>query len=571
MVLEGNFVDRAFIHFGPDNFKPLQRISEDSNLWKYSQEFHGGSLKYKYSVYSQAQDIKSSFFKLFNKDSTRCEEESDERHLKESPVQFDVFFFPKDKMYLSETLPKGILFYLKFMLANIIPSSTIAILAGVNNLRFFTFSPKHIKECVKWIVEQAPSGSVTRVQRFYLCIVLSHLNLLNPPPFQLLFPNDGKIAKACDCLLQCLDACIYYYEFLSTSNRERLKTVAVMLVKNSSRPGWLTLAAHFYSYFGTEFVQKTKHAVSVNYTYGNKEYMEMASSLLSKIVINVSDENTHLHLLELVLKSAPNRDAALELFESLAVDRLFINEDKKVEFFIKHLKSTTRGICRQTENVGMKLMEVYHLPVKLRAGMHKLLFSLLLEYATSDNESNSEHGKIFLQLVKSGHLDKDQVVRLLVELSKSKSVLCQNLLLEILSKEKEAVEHHWYKTDFFKKKEICQSWVITRVVDKSRASGLVGANKVAAAYEAIDAIMQCSLTNSNKYLAQQISSHVVRTTLRNEDILSFLKALASIEECTDVVQECYISQVKKKLKQDFNTVKKSSIFLKECPNSRYLP
>ena len=446
------------------------------------------------------------------------------------------------------------------MLANINRSSTFAILAGVNNLRFLTFSPKHSKECISWILEKATCGLVTDVQRFYLCIVLSYLN---QPPLQLLFPEDSQTVKACDRLLQCLNACVYY-DFLSTSHRERLKIIAVMLVNKSSRPSWLTLAAQFYPYVGIEFVLKKKHEIDVNYTYGNKEYMGMATSLLSKIPVNVDCDIAQ--LLDLVVKSAPNLDTVLELFESPAVERLFTSENKKMEFFLKYCESTTR--CNN-KSAGTKLTAFHNIPPKFRLRMHKRLVSILLEYARSDNELNTEHGEIFLQLIKSGHLNKDQTVQVLMELSKSKSVLCQNLLLEILSKEKEIVEDHWYNMDFLKKKEICQSWINTRVVEKLRASGLVGANKVAAAYEAVDAIMRCSLTNSNYNLAQHVSGHAVATILRNEDVLSFLEALASIEKCTDVVQECYISHVKKKLKQDLKTMKKSSMFLKEYTNSRY--
>jgi hypothetical protein len=313
---------------------------------------------------------------------------------------------------------------------------------------------------------------------------------------------------------------------------------------------------------------QTRHAIGKNYTYGIKEYMRMVTGLLSKIPKPQSNNDEVSHLLHLVLKSAPNWDAVLELFESPAVAQFFPNEDEKVEFVVKYCPITTRS---KSKSPGTRLMTFHNIPANLRVRMHKHLLSILLEYAKSDNESNHEHRNVFLQLIKSGNLDQGQVVNVLLELARSKSIDCQNLLLEILKSEN--IQSQWFKIHLDKRKEICQSWVITRVVNKKSVdNSLVGVNKICATYEAVDAIMNCSSILSNKNLAQSVCTDVVKRILGNEDVISFLKAFSSVERCTGLVRKCYISYVKKLLKNaSKTTIKKSiaSIFLKQCSNSRY--
>jgi hypothetical protein len=295
----------------------------------------------------------------------------------------------------------------------------------------------------------------------------------------------------------------------------------------------------------------------------------MVTDLLSKIPKPQSNNDEVSNLLHLVLKSAPNWDAVLELFESPAVAQFFPNEDEKVEFVVRYCPITTRS---KSKSPGTRLMTFHSIPAKLRVRMHKRLLSILLEYAKSDNESNHEHGKVFLQSIKSGNLDKDQVGNVLLELARSKSIHCQNLLLEILKSEN--IQSQWFNIHPDKMKEICQSWVITRVVSKKSVdNSLVGVNKICATYEAVDAIMNCSSILSNKNLAQKVCTHVMKTILRTEDVILFLKAFPSVEKCTGVVRECYISDVRGKLLKNTSktTIKKSiaSIFLKQCSNSRY--
>ena len=560
MVLGENSVDQAYIHFGPNKSKPLELVPGHLNLWKFSEALPVGTLKdqfkYKYSIRSRAQDVMLPIRSHIFSQNPTCYVESDERHL-ESQAQFDVFNFPEDKLYLSETVPKAIFFYLKFLLPYVNLSSAVEILTKIESLRFITLSPKHAKECVNWIVENASGCDVTDIMRLYLCIVLSHLNIVL---FPLPFPNDGKTTEACDRLLQCLNNCVHS-NFLSTSNLQRLKKIAVILVGKSSSPGWLTLAANFYSYLGIEFVLDEKNTRGLNYEYDAKEYKKLVAALLSQIKNkNGNDQAAHQPLLHLVLKHAPNLEAVWEVFESIDLHLFFTSEGEKVDFFANFYQET------QTNTADAMLIKFYNIPKTIRCRMHQYLFSILLEFSKSYDELHDEYAEIFVRLIISEkYLDKNRVLEVLTELSKN--FRGQNLLLEIL--EKDGFEQQWRVTELPRKAEICKSWVITRVINKTDSSSLSGVDRIVATYEALDAIIQCPLNISNKRLAEAVATSVVEGMLRNEDIISLLKAFACIEKCVHVVQECYISHVKKIFKPTLKVAKKPSMALYECPRSRY--
>ena len=570
MILGDCFVDRAYIHLGPEKIEPLEPVHGYSNLWRYSVILPGNPIKdhfkYKYGFLKKGHDFTVPIFGrigILSKDPSYCEESGEKRV--ESQTLFDVFHFSHDRLYLTETTPKAVVFYLKWLLPFVYSSSISKTLTQIESLYFISLSRKHVKECINWIVGLASSYSVTDVQRLYLCIVLSHVDIF-PSPLPL--PNDNKTAEACDRLLQCLNACVYS-NFLSKSNLIHLKKIAVTLVVNSSSPGWLTLAAHFYLYLGNQFVLNSRHSRGLNCRYDGKEYKKLVAALLLDIKItNVDDQISHQDLLHMVLKNAPTVDAALELFESSDVKRFFTDEDKKVDFFVKFYQGTAQATNAQKESVGAKLVEFYKIPEKIRGRMCKFLFSTLLEYAKTNDELIGEQSKVFLKsIISEKDLHIDQVLEVLMQLSKSKSVARQNLLLKILGND--LFEDDWHKTPLNQKVDICTSWVITRVINKTRPNSLGDVDTIVGrVYGAINDIMQCSLNIANKSLVQNVSACVVKRILGKEDAVSVLKAFAGIEKYMPFVQECYKSHVKKVLEQTPKAVKKSTGLLKEYSSSR---
>jgi hypothetical protein len=541
------------------------------NLWKFTVFFRDdpitGRFKYKYGISSKGHDYKVPIFGrigMFSKDPSHCEERG-ERSVK-SEIQFDVFHYPDSRKYQYETVPRSVIFYLQWLFPSVFPSTISEFLTQIEKLNFNSLTAKYVDSIVDWIVKQASAISVTDFQCVYLFIVLGHVesNCLYP---NVSFPSGHQTAKACDRLLQCLSALVNS-NLLSTSNLKILKKVATLLVKNSSSPGWLTLAAYFYPYLGIKFLLSKEYATGLNYRYSVEEYQKWLKVLFLNVkeMKNRDDQVAHQRLLFLVLKSAPILDAASGLFERADVRGFFLNEDEMVDFFLKFYQDK-HGNTGTHKETGAKLAEFFQIPKIFRSKMNKFLYPILLEYAKSNDELKDEHEKIFLNsIISIDVLTMEQVLCLLTELSKSKSVHRQNLLLKILSNQ--LFERDWQETQLARKVGICKSWVMTRVNYNMRAAS-INLDKTKVVFEAIDAIIRCSLNITNVTLAKDVSTHVVEKVLGNEDALSILQAFASIEKCVPVVQDCYKSHVRKILEQTPKVVKKSSKFLKECSTSRY--
>jgi hypothetical protein len=483
-----------------------------------------------------------------------------------SEVQLDVFHYPDNRNYMFQTVPESVSFYLQWLFASVVPSTIFEFLSQIERLDFKSLMTrtKLVDIIVNWIVNEASAYSVTDAQCLYLCIVLGHIES-NYLYSNLSFPSGYQTTAACDRLLQCFSASVEF-NLLSTSNVKILKKVTTLLVKNSSSPGWLTLAAYFYRYFGIKFLLGKEYATGLNYRYRVGEYQKWLKALLLNVkeMENRDDQYAHQKLLCLVLKSAPSLEAVLDVFECSDIRGFFANDDERVDFFVKFYQDGRRDTSTNKE-IGAKLIDFFRFPKVFRDRMRKSLYPILLEYAKSDDELKDEHVRIFLNsIILEDVLAMDQVLCLLVELSKSKSVPRQNLLLEILNNK--LFEEDWHETPPARKTSICRTWVMTRV-NNMRADSIGGIDKTKAVYEAIDAIMRCSLNITNPTLAQDVCKYVVDRILASEDAISVLQAFTSIEKCVAVVQDCYKSHARKILTP--KVVRKSNKFLKECSTSRY--
>ena len=570
MILGDCSVDQAEIRLGPE-VKPMQRVPGNHNLWEYSMMFPGNPMKdryeYKYGFHEKGHDFTVPFLGVkvgvLSKESSYCEEPNKRRM--ESGAHFDVFHFSGDKFHLFDTTSKGVVFYMQWLLSFVSPATICKTLIQIEKFPFILLSRKYVDECLSFVVKCALDYTVTDVQRLYLCIVLSHLVNVDSSPLQ--FPDDdkNKTADACDRLLQCLRSCVNS-NFLSINNLDGLKRIALILVENSNTPGWLTLAVHFYTYLGPEFVlDKT---TGLNYTYDENEYKKIVGVLISHIKkANGIDKASHRRLLLLMLKHAKNLDAVWHIFEIVEFSWFFHSEEDKVGFFVEFYQQKTEDISTKKQSVGSKLIEFYNIPKKIRGKMHKFLIQILLQFAKSDDVLNDEHAKVFLEIIISEELYVDQLLEVLIELSKSKSDNRQDLLLDIL--DNEFFEDNWHDAGLGEKLHVCKTWVKTRTVNKICSGTVDDVGRIVAAYEAIDAIMQCFLNISNKILAKQLSAFVVEGILKRVDVISYIQAFSDVEKCVAVVQECYKSDVKRILLRAPKLVKKSKMFLRECSRSRY--
>ena len=568
MIFGEKFVEQAYIHFGPEECdkQKLERIKGEPKLWKCSLSLAGDPIKeglvYKYGLNSKKHSVTLPLVDKrvgFLDDPSYCEENDERRVL--SQDHLDVFMFPsEDKKAIKESFSMSVVFYLKWFFQEVLSSSMCEILTRIKELRFSELQKKHLKGCVDWIVEQALNKSVNNQQLLYLCIVLGHLERFWFPITLVLSSSKNK-ANACDRLLDCLNACVSSNS-LSAPDLQLLEKIAVVLVKNSSRPGWLTFAAYFHSYLGIEFILENESANDLKCIYNDKEFWSMVELLLSSIEI---ESNTIKNLLHIVLKLAPTSDYAIEFFTHPKVRKVFENDDKFDDTFIELYKS--KSAKSQSKSVGAKLCEFFKLPKGIQAKMQDVLFRILLEFSKSDEELKDEQVNIFLMSVNLEDLGMDQVREILLGLSKSSHRY--DLLLNIL--ERRSFWEAWQKVPHTDKVNICKSWIITRVTNEGWGSCLGSVEKVAAVFGAIDAIMKLSCNVLDNDLVQKVSSFVVGTILRNEDASIVLNAYPHIEKYATSVQEFYKCFASKKIEQMPNVVTKSwRNTFKETPKSRYV-
>ena len=541
----------------------MHRIGSDIKLWHYqlpvSCDLQNQNVEYRYRIFIQGHDSKVPFFGRWLSKDDMLIDEIGKRNTK-SLVQYNVFHFPQDLLYFTESIPRSIMFYIKWLLKSVNVSSILKILQQIEEMCFTKFAAKHVREFIAWIVEQVIGPSVSDTQRLYLCVILGHLFHDRRTYFAL--PYDHKSEKACDRLLDSFNASVHA-PFLSPSSLKILEKLASTVVEKSSCPGWLNLAATFYPYFGVQYVVQKIHYSNMKYKYDIKEYQKLTDILLKKIDITDEEKNDHLNLLQTVLGIAPNNEAVVELFDNPDTDQFFTNEAEKEDFFVKIFQDT--HYCGTRKGVGAKLIDLLNIPKKLRGKLYRLVNSSLLDFVRSSEELKEEYSKAFRDLLVFDQcLQKSDVVDLLVEIAKSKSIPRHRLLLMIL--DTSLFREDWHNTTMAHKVKICSTWVITKVVNEMHINS--GIDKTTAVYHSIEILMRCSLNTCNNKLAEEVSQKVVYHILRNEENLSVLKAFVSIEKYSTVVQDCYKAHMKEVLEHDKRLIKKSLKILEEHPSSR---
>ena len=480
---------------------------------------------------------------------SKCKEQ--ERRIVKHQFQFDVFIFPDNIHREGETISKAAMCYTKWLLKSVDSSTISPILTSFQNLDFTSVIEDHNQEFVCWILEQVLQASTTDIQGLYLFMVLCHFRNLLP------YLKGNNIA--CDRFLQCFLSCIDS-NLLSKSDPKRLKKTAITLVENSTSPGWLTLAAYFYSYLGIKFLLDNKDKESLNHRYDSEDYRILVKELFSCLKVESQDE--YKILLKCVVKSAPTFVDAMDLFQRSEISEIFATEDEKVDFFAYFFKEENIK-SKEKKNLWERLVVFHHTPEKIRSKVYKLLYSTLLEYAKSGDEFKDVDIKVLVELILSiKQLGMDQFINVLNEFSTSKSSSHQDLLPQIL--DDKSFKEAWLEIPPDTKVDICKSWIMNRVITMKHKSELDNSEMVVLVYQSIETITQCCSLNT--LMTQNVSADVVERVFESKDPIYVLHAFESIEKLSPVVKECYISHVKKILTPEL--VKKSSQILKKCSKTR---
>ena len=461
-----------------------------------------GNLQYSYSLQTSAYETKLPVYgkvSVLSKPASECKEQ--EKRPVKHQIQFDAFCSQDEKSSKDKTIPWATIWYAKWFLSFVDDSSISPILTYIKGLNFTSVKENHMKKSVSWILEQALQNSTTDTQRFYLCIILFHLRNSSR------HLNGNK--KACDRLLGCFATCVYS-KLLTKLHLQRLKTIALILVQNSSTPGWLTLAAHFYPYLGIKFLLDNKNAEFPSHQYDSEKYKKLVTALFS--YLKVDNQDDHKELLKYVMKSAPTFVDAVELFQRSETSEIFATEGEKVDYFVKFVKE--ENIKRKKKkSLWERLILFYHTPEKIRSKIYSLPYKTLLEYAKSDDEKKDADIKVLVELILSiKHLGLDKFIDVLKNFSTSKSLSRQDLLLQIL--DNEDIKKAWLAIPLEEIKNICESWVINRVTIVKTKTELTNLDMVVSVYQSIEAITQCCSPDAS--LAQEVSVHVLNGTyIRN--------------------------------------------------------
>jgi hypothetical protein len=479
--------------------------------------------------------------------NNRTRETHKDRTVKQQ-VMFDIFIMPegsfrKFQHASSETIPNAVIWYLQWFMKFVTSETISEILVYIESFNSGCFSFRflsidYVGKMSSWIFQKSSESSITDVQQLYLCMILS--NLRDKPT---LSSRLNKNKTVCDRFLECFRTCVQY-NVLSESYRTHLLESAIILVKNSSNPGWLTLAAHFYPSLGIKFLLDPEASAIPHYTYKNDEYKKLVAKLFSCLKVENQDE--HQKLLLLVLKSAPTLLLGLNIFERPELLNIFATEDERVDFFVRYYQAQNTG---EEKNLREKLTEFCEMSSKILDKIPiNMVNQILVEYAQSENDIKSPDTSKFTEMLDS--------------LSKSMSVPRQDLLLGILNKVD--FKELWRKIPDETKVEICKSWIICRVVGIGGGDSRTKAEHV---YDSMDEIMKCRLNTSiDKKLCPEVLPYLLEDCFKPEDNTGVLAAFEQIKNHLPSVQDCYISHVKKVLTSKL--IKSSTEILEKCTNNR---
>ena len=531
MILGWSSTNHAEIHWvqgKKEQIVPLHLVSKENSLWYCAVTFPWEPIKFPTKYTYCLQEFTNA---IPGKDqpkivSIKCKEQ--EKRTVKHKFQFDFFIFPGNRHIYDGTIQSAMIWYIQWLLKLVDDSTISPILTFIKGLNFPWIEESYTTKLVSWILEQALQNSTTDIQRFYLCIILSYVPYLS---FRYLI---GK-RKACDRLLGCFSTCVGS-KFLSKSDLERMKTIAITLVRNSSSPGWLTLAAYFYPYLGIKFLLENKHLEYLSHQYDSEKYQKLVTELLS--CLKVDNQGNYQNLLKYVMKSAPKLVDALGLFKRSEISKMFAAEDEKVDFFVTFFNEEDIK-SKMKMSLAERLVVFHHMPQKIQSKIYKWLYSMLLEYTKSYDKL--EDIKVLVELILSiKQLGMDQFIDVLNAFSTSKSFSHQNLL-QILDDER--FKEAWLEIPPDTKVNICKSWVMNQVVTHMKHKRkLDNSEIVVLVYQSMEAITQCCSLNT--LMAQKVSAHVVERVFESKDGIYVLDAFESIEKLSSVVKECYISHVK---------------------------
>jgi hypothetical protein len=374
-------------------------------------------------------------------------------------------------------------------------------------------------------------------------------------------PQSEETKRAFDMLLGCLANCAKFrgFNILRYSFSSSLEHIPYVLVMNSSYPGWLTFAAHFYPFYNTQRLLE-QEMPSMNYDM--KTYLELIWLLLPNVQqFNAKNEYTLRCFLKRVFQFAPDGNYLFKLCQDKHVWRIFRKREEKMQNFFTECYLDRLSTSEDNTNIGEILKKILIIPQEFRKLKWARIYDFLLTFAKSRVSNTKEDIEAFISIAMSLHLRREQVYDILKFLSESSSIPHQNIVLNFLSDVK--FEDKWKSVIFKDKLHIGKSWLLTRIQNE---------NKVLTAYHALKELTSCHLVCKYKHhLTSELLDFLCKWLFDNVDHASIIAELGKINNIDDLqrnVQNSFFTLVKDVLRKDLSLVNKQEI-LNEFFNSRY--
>ena len=325
---------------------------------------------------------------------------------------------------------------------------------------------------------------------------------------------------------------------------------------NSSYPGWLTFAAHFYPFYNTQRrLLAERKMPSTNYDM--KTYLELLWLLLHNVEkINARNE----YILKRVFQLAPDGDHLFKLCHDKRISRIFRKKEEMQKFFTECYLDRL-STSEDNANIGEILKKILNIPKEFRSLIKwAQIYDFLLTFAKSRVSPTDEDIEAFISIITSLHLPGEKVYAILKFLSESNSIPHQKIVLHFLRDVK--FEGKWKSVQ--DKLNIGKSWLITRIQNE------LNERKVVTAYQALKELTSCQLvrkyqkvTNLLDFIRKWVFDNVDHAT-----IIAEIGKINNIDDLQQNVQNSFLTLVKDVLRKDLSLVNKQEI-LNEFFNSRY--
>ena len=431
---------------------------------------------------------------------------------------------------------------------------------NINN-RLYNFLHYHsdrlnkqeVQSYVQWIVNKTIHDSIFPVQGLFICVVSGYISALQ----RIQLSQSEEIKRAFDMLLNCLTECEKYNYFnLARTFHHELQQISHVLVKNSSCPGWLTFAAHFYHFFEMKrfLDEHNQHMSSTN--YNERQYHYLLGLLLPKIEnVSVKNEFNIKRFLKLVFQYSPDGVNFFELCKNQPMKRFFRKAEERQKFFTECYLDQLES--EDDVNMGEILKKLLVIPETFRSLKWAQIYGYLLKFLKSNMTITDEDAKDLLVLLSC--LPKDQMYNILSFLSKSTSLSHQNIVLQLLRHS--TFDKNWRNIDKIK---IRKSWLTTRL----QATLNSDETKVRTAFTVLQELLLCQPVHKNQQ--KQLLDFVLKWLFDNVTHESIIAELGKINN-NDIPRnfhESFFKLAEDVLRKNLKLINKDDV-LHQFLKSRY--